>query len=1137
MLRIIIPLTRCWPFVVITLIAGCWAYFLLRNVGNLDYPLSGEFLTSPFHSEIFQRSLSFWDEHFGLGFSNLLSSPGGAPYAAGAYSGAIEVSNDLINTVFQFSGENLFLNHFACLFLLALSVYLVLMEFRFHSRNVVVAVVLSLAITAIIHSSGLFIVNQQSGGRFVAGQGLMLIAFLQIRRLSRPEFYSSFSIEKLIPLALSLSTLLLILHQYFLVLMMLVGMQGVLDLVGRQDRKNVVVSYAKVFSVFIFLIIVVFGYVMLPVLLSSVSHLMTGEVGRHDSPLGVSLVDLLTIFNHSVHDHFGLLGVWLQFGLAFLGIVFAMFCSGMRRWAIIDLLLFFIFVFLAKGSSPPFENINHWLHVNIPFLRVMGSSYPYLGAIYTLIFYYLIFAISRSLNYLEERFSKAGIYAGVMLVLTLTVVAVCRDNGYLSGDFGGRIQSIEYPEEYYNFKKIAEQDMRLGRAYYFPGEGAQIGWDYKFSPARPMGCCYDLPFSSVFPVNINWSNFIEYSGYYAQTMAFLMHHLRTGDELARILASADTKYAVFDMSLKQNSSAGERMLAIREQVRTSQSFEYKSALSNRYLEVYENKQWQSFASETQSITLGTDDPKIFLEAVRNKVNLSKDSIVISGAITLTDAVELKRNNLLKSVLLYNSDARGLMLDIICSQYALKPDSNFLSSDGHSWYTNNSVYQLQHTKKYGGRFIGRYSLASVSAGAKVAYFDKVLPNTKNRLLIRALVSPDSGMVAVYVNGKKRPLNLHSSEYVGPQWFDLGDVTSLTAKTDIEIESLNAGYTEFIDVVSLVPEKELNESLEIMRSLFVGIHITRVEKPDYLQWKGSQGAENINSFTAQDVGQIKPKRITISHQHFKLHEDFDHFGADSADNLNLAEQEVEVNSPLVRSDEDRNFINKHINNRYLASEDLSSGIYSLKYELIACQPFSKLTLGLHTAYVSEASPLTIYASDDTSTWIKLETRVSDDDGRHILDLSAFAQGKKKIDIKISTTKLKDSPDTIYLNDLMIRGAAGADTMNCELPHFQHSKLDAGLPSSKSDGMGSKYGETGQKSVTVINKAFDSNWQIDGVRPFNINYGFAAFVTTKPSPAPLHDWQYKYPLLICISFGFYIFLWGALIWNSFRRERHSV
>lgn len=1152
--RIAVLLRRASPFFFILLIVNCAVAFLLRNVSHLNYPLNGEFLTSPFHGEILEASLKVWNDHFGLGFSNLLNSQGAAPYASG-FSGAYCVASYVLNAIFQHIGNAFYINQVASLFLLAIGVYWILKNFRFRYQNhVVTTVLLTAAITLIIHSSDMIIVSSESGGRFLAGQGLMLIAFIQIRRLSQLKFCNIYSADSLIPLVLSLSTLLLVFNQYFLALALMVGIQGLLEFVLRSEKICTVVNYTKLLVIFFTLIIVVLGYLVVPVLFSSVNQLMISEVGRHDSPMPNALLDLLRFTNNPIHDRFGWVGIWLQFSLAFLGIILAIFSSKMRRWAIIDLLLILIFLFLAKGSASPLQEINHWLHVNIPFLRMMGSSYPYLGIIYTLLIYYLIYGVCAALNLIDKNLPRMSAFVAFSVVASILAVAVFRNDAYLSGDFGGRVQSIEYPIEYYEFKTIAEKKMQIGRAYYFPDEGAQISSDYQFSPVHPyrhMACCFDLPFSSSFPIEINWSNFNKTSGYYGQTMAFLMKHSHSGDEIAHILSAADTKYAVFDMSLKQTSSAAERMLAVRDQVRTSKSFEFRSAISNRYLEVYENKQWRPFSLETQSITLGTDDPSIFLMAAKAGTSLAKDSIVVSGAIILSEAMKLKGNNNLNKILLYNSDERGSMLDMIRTRYEIKPDANFLSSDGQSWFTYNRLYQVQHTEKYGGRFIGQHPIAAISDGVRVSYRAKILPHIKNRLFVRALVSPNSGRVVVYVNGEKRLLNLHSSEYVGIQWFDLGDVISLTGKADIKIESLDAGQAKVIDVLSLIPEKQLIESLKMMRNLFSGIQIDRVEKADYLRWKQTNAADDLKMATAQDGSQIKPKRITIARQHFKLHDDFDHFGDGAGgDSINLTEREYAENISLGPSAKDRNFLRTYngIQHGFVASADIGAGTYSLEYELLACQPFSELTLNLRTAYVSAASPLYVYVSDNASTWAKIETRTSDEEGNKVLDLSEFARGKKKIYIKMSYEKLKEVPGSIYLMDLVIRGMAGKENMNCESPpvvesknesHFPRSKPDGGLLFPKVGGAESLQGKPTGKSVIVINKAFDPNWRMDGAHPFNINYGFSAFVTDDANPfhEPIHGWQDKYRILLFCSLGFYLFLWFALIWNSYRRERHGV
>ena len=1141
-------------FAFIFILAVLWEAFLLRDVGNWSYPLSNELLSSPFYGELFTRSLNVWDDRFGLGFSNLLNSQGTPQYAP-AYSGSMWVASNTINSLFQYiSGQNFFFTQVVSLLLLGFSSYLMLSGFRPSTQGRITGIFLSALIALLIHSTGYLVSSMGSSGRFIAAQALSMIVFVNYHSLTRRRFEKNINVESFVPLAVSLSSLLFVFSPYFLSMVLLIGIHAMLQCFFKADRKELLFRNAKILALALLLIVVCFGYVIAPVFFSTSSSLMSEYVGRNDSPMPTSILNILRFYNDPSMGYLGWAGAWLPTGLATIGILVALFSIKMRRWALVDLSLIILLLFLAKGSASPYAEINHWLHVNIPFLRLLGSSYPYLGAIYTLLIYYLILGISCSLGVLEENLPRMGKYIGFAIVVTIVIVSIFRNVAYLSGDFGGGIQAIEYPKEYYDFKKIAERDMQDGRSYYFPDEGAQIGSEYIFSPTPPMGCCYDRPFSSAFPININWSNFNKNSGYYGQTMNFLMHNLQSGSELARIMSDTDTKYLVFDLSVKKTSLANERMLSIRDQVRTSKYFEYISEFSNKYLEVYKNNQWQPFVSSAKRITLATDDPSLFLDMVRARLSAYKKPVVVSGAISLEDAMKLKSSDSLEKVLFYNSDEMGLMLDLLHSQYETKPDANFLSSDGQSWFSYNRVYQAGHTEKNGGRFFGKYPVASVSDTARMSYHPKVLPNTKNRIFVRALVSPTSGRIMVSFNGNKRLLNLHSNGYVGIQWFDLGvvNVNEFEANADIEIESLDAGRSKIIDVLTVIPDDRISEALQKINYLFKGIAIDYIEKPSYLQWKQvyKVGGSNMTDF--QNDSQIKPKKITLYRHNFFYREDFDHFdNGKGGMSFNLDAQNHEESVARKSSSDNFNFkrIYNGINYGFVASADTPAGIYSLKYELKACEPFSKLTLNLSTAYVTSEVPLTFYASDDGSVWETLAIRTSDAEGGKILDISEFARGKKKVFLKISYNKKTMTLGSIYLLDLKISGVAGGGDMDCESSALVNLKDKTYLPTLKSGqdstppkSLGDQSLKGGhEKGVIIFNRAFDPNWQIDGVRAFNINYGFSAFLMPlgKPSNAPLHSWQNVYRILLFCSLGFYIFLWLAFIWiwNSNRRERHGV
>lgn len=1151
-------LRRLLPFLTIAIIAISLEAFLLRNIGNWDYPLSGEYLTSPFHSEILKRSLNIWDEYFGLGFSNLLNSQGAAQYAA-AYSGAMWVSGNVLNTLFQQIGPAYFINQSASLFLLIIGIYLILANFRSASRSVGMVVLLSVALAIIIHSTD-FIINMVGlGGKFPAGLGLLLITFNQYRRLSRFGFQRIYPVSNLIPLVLSLASLLLIANPYFLALVLLIGIQWVVGYLGGDGNKNkIFIHYAKILTASILLMFLVYGYVIAPVLFSTANALMSGVVGRHDSPMQYLLIDLLRFFNKPTSDHLGGAGTWMQFGLAFLGITLALSSHKMRRWARVDLICIVVFLFLAKGSAPPFPEVNHWIHANIPFMRLMGSGYPYFGVIYVLFIYYLIYGVGRVFAVAKKLLPRAGIYIAWLVIIAAVILAIFRNDAYLSGDFGGRVQSIEYPSEYYAFKKIAEKDMQLGRAYYFPDANARTGMDYKYSPIhsnRPMDCCYDLPFSSVFPIGIHWSNFEKFSGFYGQTMDYLMKHLDDGDELAEILSRVDTRYVVFDLSLKKTATANSRMVALRDQVLTSEFFQFQPTLSNRYVEVYENKKWHSALTETKNITLATDDPNVFMRAARSGPESSRDNTVVSGAVTLDQAAKLKGDNLLKKVVLYNSDEMGLMLDLIHSKYELKPDANSLNSDGNlGWFTYNQVYQILDKVGYGGRFIGRYSLASMANGVAANYFPSILPDVKNRLFIRAMVSPDSGRLWVYVHGEKRPLNLHSSGYIGLQWFDLGEVVEASGKVKLTVEAQDAGYLKRIDVVSIIPSENIAKSSELMRDLLAEMSIERVEKPDYLQWKTVKQLAGDNPALHQKDMQITPKRLMISRHDFSLHEDFDRFdGAPGQEAYNVINQPDEKIATLDGLFQDKNFIRDYggYNPRFNASADSGAGTYSLRYELFACQAFADLTLDLHTAFVTVGRPIHIYVSEDAYSWISFATLTSDD--QKILDLSDFAKGKKKVYLKISYEKPQEGPISILLTDLRINGTAGNENMTCKslptrgreinsivvMPHqrigFNHPPRTHVYPAQIGSGIPTRNETVAVPGIALINKAYDPNWRMGDQSPINIDYGFAAFPIADTSKIPTfhHSWRHKYKALFYASAVSYLLLWIALVFFGYRRK----
>jgi hypothetical protein len=324
--------------------------------------------------------------------------------------------------------------------------------------------------------------------------------------------------------------------------------------------------------------------------------------------------------------------------------------------------------------------------------------------------------------------------------------------------------------------------------------------------------------------------------------------------------------------------------------------------------------------------------------------------------------------------------------------------------------------------------------------------------------------------------------------------------------------------------------------MMKNLFSELKIENVQTNDYLQWKNNINSYNFNYSTSQKVKEFIPKSMSISNHHFKLHENFNHFGEIAInEQLNITEQVVKINLKFHDTNE-LNFEKTYIN-KFVAAAGSELGIYSLKYELLSCQPFSELTLNLKTAYASTHSPLNIYVSDDALSWTKIGTRTSDEAIYDFLDLSIFAERKKRIYLKFSYDKVKLS-DSIYLTDLVIRGRAGQEDMNCKETPSNEKTNDTKNKKliSKSDKIITTMDKVdspiivlNRKTISLFDKGFDPNWQLNDEKKFNINYGFTAFLKNDDIQIsqPVHGFQVIYRVLIIISFIFYMFLWLALIW----------
>lgn len=1109
----------------------------LRGVANRDHPLSGEFLTSPFHGEILKRVTEVWDAHFGLGFSNLLNRPGSAPYTT-AYGGAAWAVSDALGALFQWLGAAHYWNQVFNLFLLSLGVHCAFKFLHFPQLNGPPLAILSLSVTVIMHATDGLLTTVSSAANFPAGQGILLIVLVLCRRLIERELSGESTVSDLALLAAMLAAMLWVIPPYFLSAPLLISAQCFLEYVRSGDsRRRVVGCYAKIMLMCATVMLFTYGHVLIPCWMEPQSILVSGTVGRHDSPLPIPLAEMARFFNSPNSEHFGVLGVWLQSGLVLLGISIAGFQREMRRWLWVDILCILMFALLAKGSAPPFAAVNRWLHVNIPFLRMWGSSYPYVGVIHALAVYYVAYGVGRIFSLARKYSPCRGVTLASLATAIAVFVAVTRNGAYLSGDYAGRVQSIVYPTEYYVFKAVAESRMQTGRAYYFPDDGALIGVHYDYGPETSTASCYSLPFSSVFPVGAKWSNHNRNSGHYGQTMTFLLRHFEGGTELSHILARADTRYAVFDLTLRDNAPGLERMNTIRSQVRRSQAFVYRPALSNRCIEVYENLNWRPAASTQRRLTLSSADPSIFLEAAGEGGSEGQCVEVAAGDVTLREAMELKREGVLEGVLLYNSDGIGLTLEMIGSEYEITPDRNSLTTDDlNGWYTFNSVYQTSFIADYGGRFTGRHPIASAAHQAPAVYHGRVVSGTRYKLFAKAVVSPSSGRVTVNGSFGERALDLRSRGYVGLQWFDLGGLSFDGERARIVVVAQDEGRVKTIDRVVLIPETSLAEASVMLAELMAGCRTARVDRPGYLQWKETRAAGRPDGPPALDNTDIAAKRLVVTGQQFELIETFDVFGENLGRGLDVQSLLVSENRRHSDSETYFRYLYGGIHHSFIATTGKEAGSYVSRYELVSPRALSSLAMTLRTVSVTKESPVHFYVSGDGSHWERWATHVSDEQGSEPVDVSTFARNRNEVHLKIEYEKASRGSDSIYLLEIGVRGATKEEPMPRKegggwLPpvETEHSAMVG------ADGAESESG--GGRRVIVIDRAFDPDWRMGKSTPFRVGYGFAAFLVDEDEEDLRlhHKWEYWYRVLLLVSLASFLGLCLAGVWIGYRYVWH--
>lgn len=1025
---------------------------ITRNVDSLHIVSAGEFRNPFFPEIIFFKSIFLWDDSFSLGFNNFF----GENRAEYAIHQPLFVFNNFLDLIFSKLGGIFFSTQYLSLIILSYTTYKVIKFLKFNLSDFEIYI-LSFFLVIIYYGAAFSIGNIQSGAKYLLVQSLsllVLISFINIFiELKRNNYYFFF---------IYLYILGLIFSPFYIVLILFFFLYTFIDIVYKKKKTNLN-SFFKIWLLILISLFLSHGLSIYSIIFES--NNLSPVLNRHDIPLPISTFQILDLFPNSFFNS-------LIFSIiAFIGFFKFLF---FKNKSVLHLVLFIIFFGLSHGSSGYLSEINIFIHQNIKFMSFFGSTYPYTSIVINYLIIFGIFGFVLIYVFLKNFIST---YKLILLFSLLPFLFIVNNPNLISGNYGGKINSYNYPDDYFDFKKRAEKYSLNTRFYYFPDNNFIVPDDYNYSKKNKINCCYSYPFVNTFPIDIKWSNFQISTGSYSKYMNFYMSKIKSIHEIIFFMNSTNTSHLVFDTNV-ENVSKSRVFENILSMVKNNSAyFQLDEFLSNKSILVFKLKNTE-FKKINTNINLLSSN-------LNNLKNMVSDSQLNQSFVFIKDLDEniftnLAKSNLINEIYLYETNFHNFYLDLISNDNSIIPFNINKNGSGSHWSTYNNYYQETGViKKSGDLFLEKKPSFSVFAEKPLSYkvsFD----NNDNYIFIRAYVSPTSGKIKVNFNDQSKVINLTSKIFEGFHWFKLNIKRKNNSKINIDIYPEDKNMYSIIDSVFMSSKEKFDKNFDKFMSNINSIKIKSNDK-HFSDWlSGHEKNYNLS------------KIIKISNKNFEYNENFSSFMSSNMENI--AVEINELNYKLSSSAID--YISVFAGNYLNLSKDNSP----FEFQILSDNEITEISIDIEAEGLDDKNFINLFLSSDVQNnqLIKIDK-----------DRLTIKVPKKYIISK--DIKLKFYPEISnfdlnkYLKKIRIYGL----TDNYENIVFKDYN------SSKSTYV------KGNNYIRQYLLAYDKNWDLSGQNLFKINFGHTASICEKDCGNLKNKYSMFYKIFIYINFIFLIII----------------
>ena len=1020
---------------------------IFYTIGDLSSVNAGEFRNPRFPEIIFNKGLSLWDESFGFGFNNMYGE-NKPEYAIGQ---PIWIFNNFLDFIFNKISGIFLTTQFVSLLVLNLTIYKLLNIFG-KNLSKIQSFVFVFSTSIILYFSAISFSVITSGAKYLLWQSFVLLSLLLFKEvLNENKNYK----VALLYLFSSLYVLSLFFPPFFVVISIYIFLYLIIYISINLFNGNDV-DKKKLFLIFLALsVTIIFGQSLSLVPILFESENINLVLARHNIPLSLSTGQILNLF-HNVNPL-----ITISWYLLIVIGFFNYFKNFKNR---IDLFLFLIFLFLSHGSYSFFSNINIFIHQEIPFFKFLGSTYPYTSITASFLVIFFILGINYVINYFKLNLHKKYF---LFFFLSLVIIFLAFNTNLKLSNINHKISSINFPKDYYDFKFKAEQINLNSRMYYFPDNRSIVPTSYEYSDSTYY-CCYSLPFTNNFPIDIKWSNYNDWTGSYSSYASFYNRNIKNTNDLIFFMYLSNTSHLIFDLNIKKDSKGYYRLKNILNLISSSNLFKIDYSLSNKTIQAYKLKVNNNFFDKKKINLISPN-----LKAVRSTFDSKKliNPFIFSKNLSINSFYKLIDNNLLDKIIGLNYDAHSIFLDLISSDYMLEP-KNYKQLGAHNnWSYLNQYYQDEYVVKNSGNiFLNNKPLFSNNTSKPIIYNIDNYNNEEGYFFVRAYISPNSGELLVKNNNSIKKISLKSKKYEGFKWFKF---QSLNNKSfEISVNDKSKFY--IVDSVLFITKKEYENKLIIYQNTIKDLQQVFNNDSKYDDWLTKNESRAYNS-----------KKILITNEFFKFNDNFDIFN----DSI-LAYGATIVNDPDSKNLPFEREYNSAINGNFLRTVDNQTS--ELIMNLYSNDGFNNLTLSIETIGFYSKLPIYIEVyNDDYNVKFNLI-----EDKKHILKIPKELYDQNNLSVRIFTSNFVEGK-VAYIKNIEIEG--------------QSNFIDKDTPFNFVENIPLK-----NENLIIFDVSYDHNWQFGNSDLLNMNLGNIGFLCTSDCKQNLsHKYTSIYKVLVFLNF----------------------